>query len=187
MMINLPTFASEVFVFLLLSNFIILYLLWIAFGGIFTFSVDVTGRPIYVPLVRKIISTIGLLGVLTYFAIELVLCARFLPYWVEQGQTDTQVITALSISRDPAGTPVAYWITTQTHRFGVSEDIYSNVWVGEKVEFRYRPSDDTLFAIGPAPTPGKSTPSVGLPFSQATPSLTPSPSEGPKSSPSRRP
>ena len=187
MMTNLPTFASEVFVFLLLSNFIILYLLWIAFGGIFTFSVDATGRPIYVPLVRKIISTILLLGVLTYFAIELVLCARFLPYWVEQGQTDTQVITALSISHDSAGTPVAYWITTETHRFGVSEDIYNNVWVGEKVTFRYRSSDDTLFNIGPAPVPTHLGPSATLPSSPSPPAYSISPVEAPKSSPSRRP
>ena len=186
MMINLPTFASEVFVFLLLSNFIILYLLWIAFGGIFTFSVDATGRPIYVPLARKIISTILLLGVLTYFAIELVLCARFLPYWVEQGQTDTQTITTLSISRDPAGAPVAYWVTTQTHRFGVSVDIYNNLWVSEKVTFRYRPSDDTLFAIGPVAASSNPTPSMAS--SPVPPTLSPiNPGESSKISPSRRP
>jgi len=188
MMTNVPAFAGEVFVFLLLSNFIFLFLLWIAFGGIFTLSVDLTGQPIYISLGRKIIAVVLLLGVMTYFAIELVLCARFLPYWVEGGQTSTEVITAKSIATGPDGAPVAYWVTTQNHRFGVSEDIYKNFWVGEMVTFRYRPSDDSLFAIGPAsgPSPALFHSSPSLipptappvpPSAMANPSPSPSPTK----------
>ena len=152
MMINTPEFAGEVFIFILLADFLLLALLWITLGGIFTLGHDLTGRPIEISLVRKLIATLMLLAVLAYLGLQIVLCARFIPYWTQDGEVGHEKISAMSIVSDSNGTPAAYWVTTQTHRFGVSSDIYKNLWVGEHVTFRYRPSDDGLFSIGLDPS-----------------------------------
>ena len=150
MMINLPAFSAQVLIFILVADIAMLAMLYVAMGGIFTFSMDLTGRPIHVSLKRKIIAALILLILLAYFALQIVLVGKFLPYWTEPGQMDTEPIMAMSISCDQNRQPVSYWITTTHHRFGVQESIYRNLWIGEVVDFRYRLSDDTLFTIQPA-------------------------------------
>jgi hypothetical protein len=177
MMINIPAFAGEVFIFILLADFLLLALLWIAFGGIFTFGRDLTGRPLEISLFRKLISTVGLLIVLAYLALQIVLFARFLPYWTQDGDIGHEQISAMSVAHDSTGATVSYWVTTQTHRFGVSAEIYANLWVGEHVVFRYRPSDDGLFSIGLDPGFPYATPAL------KTPTLSPSPTTRPNAAP----
>ncbi len=189
-MINTPAYAGEVFLFLILSTCLMLYLLWIAFGGIFTFGRDFTGRAINVSIAHKIIAIIMLLMMLAYFSIEVVLCTRFIPYWTENGQTSQEVIISMTISKNAGGQPVAYWVTTETHRFGVREEIYDNLWVGEPVEFRYRGSDDSLFVIGPVPTPSPALSVSVTPAATLVSPSSPTPrvkSLGPNPSATRRP
>jgi hypothetical protein len=163
MMINTPEFAGEVFVFILLADFLLLVLLWVTLGGLFTFGHDITGKPLEISLVRKLIATLMLLIMLAYLGLQIVLAARFIPYWTQDGDVGHERVTAMSVATDANGDPVAYWVTTQTHRFGVSLDIYKNLYVGEHVIFRYRPSDDGLFSIGLDPN---------FPY---TPAMSPSP------------
>jgi hypothetical protein len=153
MMVNLPAFSAQVLIFIFIADVAMLAMLYVAMGGLFTFSMDLTGRPIHVSLRRKVIAALILVILLAYFALQIVLVAKFLPYWTEPGQTGTEPVTAMSISCDQNRQPISYWITTTHHRFGVQESIYQNLWIGEVVDFRYRLSDDTLFTIQPATDP----------------------------------
>jgi hypothetical protein len=172
MMVNLPAFSAQVLIFIFVADVTMLAMLYVAMGGIFTFSMDLTGRPIRVSLKRKVVAALILLILLAYFALQIVLLAKFLPYWTEPGQTDTEPIMAMSISCDQNHQPVSYWITTTHHRFGVQESIYHNLWIGEVVDFRYRLSDDTLFTIQRAPDPSGQPITFTNPSSPTSPSLT---------------
>jgi hypothetical protein len=94
----------------------------------------------------KLAATALLFLFLAYFALQVVLVARFLPYEFDKGVTTTEPITAHQMINDPAG-DTAYWIVTVDHRFGVSKDIYAQLNVGDLVEFHFRPVDDTLFTV----------------------------------------
>ena len=171
-MVNLPAFSAQVLIFIFIADVAMLGMLYVAMGGLFTFSMDLTGRPIYISLRRKVIAALILVILLAYFALQVVLVAKFLPYWTEPGQTGTEPITAMSISCDQNRQPVSYWITTTYHRFGVQESIYRNLWIGEVVDFRYRLSDDTLFTIQRAVDPSGHPVTPSNPVSPpTTPSL----------------
>jgi hypothetical protein len=184
MMVNTPEFTGQVFAFILLADFLLLVSVWIILGGVFTTGHDLTGRPIEISLIRKILTTIILLFVLAYLGLQIVLCARFIPYWTQDGQIGHEQVQAMSIGRDNSGEPIAYWVTTETHRFGVSSEIYANLWVGEHVVFHYRPSDDGLLSIGldPAfpyglPSPNASLSASSSPPTSASPPTSPSPTK----------
>lgn len=146
MLTNLPAFSGQLMVAFLLADLLILVLFFIAAGPLFILSRDLFGRPVEVSLVGKLVATGLLFLFLAYFALQVVLVARFLPYEFDKGVTTTEVIIAHQTINDPAG-GTAYWIVTADHRFGVSQDVYSQLAVGDLVEFHFRPADDTLFTV----------------------------------------
>lgn len=146
MLTNLPAFSGQLLAAFVLADFLILALFFIAAGPLFVLSRDMFGRPVEVSWRGKIAAVAMLFLFLAYFALQVVLVARFLPYEFDNGVTVTEVISAHQVVKDPDG-ETAYWIVTTDHRFGVSPDVYDQLNVGDLVEFHFRPADDTLYTV----------------------------------------
>lgn len=160
-MINLPAYSGAAFLALILGDILMLILFSLAAGPVFLHARDAFGRPLEpVSLIKRLLLVVATLGFAAYLAAQAALVWNFTPYFFDSQTTATEQVMARSIY--PAtGTPVARWITTETHRFGVTESIFKNLAVGDVVEFRFRAIDDTLYEIhvvrynsGASPAPG---------------------------------
>jgi hypothetical protein len=122
----------------------------VLFGGpVFMTGRDAFGRPLdNVSRTAKTVFAVFLVVVVAYLGVQGAAVARFLPYLLDPGTTSVEHVVRMSLVDAPlADDGHVYWVTTQTHRFGVTSDIYHNLSVGDLVSARYRPGDDTLYSI----------------------------------------
>jgi hypothetical protein len=150
-MLNLPSYSGAALLVLLLGDLLMLALFALASGPVFLHARDAFGRPLEaVGLFKRgvlILATIGFAG---YLALQIALIWSFAPYFFDSDSTATELVTARTAYPN-AEHPLALWITTETHRFGVTKAIFSQLSVGQLVEFRFRPLDDTLYEINIVP------------------------------------
>lgn len=150
-MLNLPAFSTSVLAALVLADFIILVLVVLAAGPVFITGRDAFGRRLEsVSVLARGVFAVLLLAITAYFGAQAAAVWAFLPYFVDPGATVTEQVTKLTVVDDPAAladVSTVYWVTTENHRFGVTAEVYRNLAVGNRVEARYRPSDDTLYEI----------------------------------------
>ena len=181
-MTNLPAFSGQTIAAFMLADLLILLLFFIGFYPIFVLERDLFGRSVEIGTGAKIASVSLLIVLLAYFALQTVVLSRFLPYEFDTGVTATEAVVSRQIVNDPAGAPVAYWLSTPDHRFGVTPEIYNSVGIGDTIKIRFRAIDDTLYEISvvrhfnePSLAPGSSTASPNA--------LAPTPASSPKPSP----
>jgi hypothetical protein len=187
-MTNLPAFSGQTIAAFMLADLLILFLFFIGFYPIFVLERDLFGRSVEVGVPAKIAATLLLIILLAYFALQTVVLSRFLPYEFDSGVMTTETVVARQMVTDSGGAPIAYWLSTADHRFGVTQEIYDAVAVGDTVTIRFRAVDDTLYEIhvvrhfnDAIPSPGAGS---GVSPTEAPSSQTPEPSAAkPKSSP----
>ena len=148
-MLNLPTFSGSMMIALILSSLLMLGIFFVIVGPALITGVDMYGRRLddQVAWWRKLLVALVILGFAVYIAMQGVVIYKFFPYFLDEGVVAVEEVTNKAEVRSTSGAPIAFWITTQKHRFGVSEDIYENIGIGDTVSFRYRAVDDTLFEI----------------------------------------
>lgn len=146
-MINLPAYSGAALLALLLADLLMLFLFILAAGPVFVAARDAFGRPLErVGIFKRLLLALLALIFGLYLALQAGLMLRFYPYFVDSASVATEQIQGLTVYPDEEH-PIAYWITTERHRFGVSEDIFHNLSVGDEIAFRYRALDDTLYEI----------------------------------------
>jgi hypothetical protein len=171
LMINLPAYSGGTLLAFIFADLLLLILFFVAIGPVFITGRDVYGRPLeVVSRVAQVFVALLLVLCVCYFALQAVIFYRFLPYYVDPGITVVERVTAKTVVESSGGAPIAYWITTETHRFGVTPEIYEALGRGDTVEARFRAADDTLYEIhilryangqpvqrgqDPSPSPGR--------------------------------
>lgn len=144
--INLPAFSAATLVAILLANAVLLVCLFVLAGPALIAGRDAFGRPMRtVGVARRAMMGAALLAVSAYFAAEAVMLYRFWPYYLDPGSRVTELVVERVAL--PADDPVVFWIATEGHRFGVTEEIWRQVATGDLVEARFRAADDTLFEL----------------------------------------
>jgi hypothetical protein len=169
-MINLPAFSGATFVALIMADLIILGLAFVGSGSIFISGNDLLGRPLpEVSIFRRGMLVLLVLFVAAFLAVQVVIFYRFMPYYLDPGAIIDERVVSTSVANDAHGVHVAYWVTTEKHRFGVTEDIFRNIGAGDIVHARFRALDDTLYEIsvvqsfngnGPLPSASPKTPAA---------------------------
>ena len=151
-MLNLPAFSTAMLAALAVADFLILAILVVAAGPVFIVGRDAFGRPLDAvsPLARALMGAL-LLAAFAYLGVQVAAVWRFLPYYLDEGAQVTERVTRLTVVDDPAaaddGLGTAYWVTTERHRFGVTQTVFRELAVGQLVRARYRAADDTLYEI----------------------------------------
>lgn len=144
--INLPSFADTTLLALLIANALVCLTVFLLAGPTFIAAKDAFGRHVVeVPVWKRFTFALALFAVAAYLALQALLVWEFWPYYADRGERSQEQITALTSL--PSEDPDLFWITTERHRFGVTREIYRNLMVGDRVEVRFRPADDTLFEI----------------------------------------
>lgn len=148
-MLNLPTFSGSMMIALILSSLLMLGIFFVIVGPALITGVDLYGRRLdeRVAWWRKLLVALVILGFAVYIAMQGVVLYKFYPYFLDDGVVTVEEITNKSEVSTTTGTPIAFWITTPLHRFGVSEEIYDNIGIGDVVQVRFREVDDTLFEL----------------------------------------
>ena len=146
--INLPAFSASTLVAILLANAVLLFALFVLAGPALVSGRDLLGRP-GMALARRVMVAVAILGVAVYFAVEAVQLWTFWPYYLDPGATAVETVVAKAAV--PPERPVVWWIGTETHRYGVTREIYTQVAVGDTIEARFRAVDDTLYELSVLP------------------------------------
>jgi hypothetical protein len=147
-MINLPAHSGSTIAAFILADLLILLIFIVAAGPVFITGRDVYGRPLEVisrPV--QLLMAVLIFVFAGYFALQAVTIYRFLPYYVDRGETVIERVIGKSVVRSSGGAPIAYWVTTERHRFGVTAEIYGAINKDNIVEARFRAVDDTLYEI----------------------------------------
>jgi hypothetical protein len=144
--VNLPSFADTTLLALLIANALICLTIFLLAGPTFIAAKDAFGRHVVeVPIWKRLTFALALFAVAAYLALQALLVWEFWPYYADRGERTTErVVELVSL---PEENPTLFWITTEGHRFGVTREIYRNLMVGDTVDVRYRPVDDTLFEL----------------------------------------
>jgi hypothetical protein len=144
--VNLPAFADTTLLALLIANALVCLTVFLLAGPSFIAAKDAFGRHVVdVPIWKRLTLALAIFAVAAYLALQALLVWEFWPYYADRGETAREQVTALTAL--PEESPTLFWITTERHRFGVTREIYRNLMVGDDVEVRFRPADDTLFEL----------------------------------------
>lgn len=146
-MINLPAYSGASLLAILLGDLLLVLLFALAAGPVFVQARDAFGRPIeQISLFKRAILVFVTIVFAGYLALQFALVWGFAPYYFGSNSTVVERIVSRQVYPTD-GAPVARWITTENHRFGVTPEIYESFAVGDVIEAHFRPLDDTLYNI----------------------------------------